>query len=329
MSIKNPTVSVVIATRNRIDLLQRALKSVAVQDYVDYEALVLDDGSDEAVQRQYDSLMASLPANFTLHHLRPPGSAGAGPAAARNQGIRRATGEFVAFLDDDDHWIAPDHLSVAVDQLRRHDGDYFFANMQATRGGQVVMADWFSGSPILTSGDRLSDQPAVYDVSLRSFVRIMRSYLSHPDCWVVRRDLLNTVGGFWEQARFAEDYELMLRIADRARRILYRPHCVASYRLPEGNANSLAFTKLEETTQWLLCTIHLQAKCIRPAVRGCARARESWVLREVAQHLLTEGRPVAAIPFAWQGVCAFPTLGGAAFAARTIGRAVRQAILGR
>ena len=58
-----PVISVVTATRNRIDLLHRALESIAAQNYRDYEALVLDDGSDESVQRQYDALWADLPEN--------------------------------------------------------------------------------------------------------------------------------------------------------------------------------------------------------------------------------------------------------------------------
>jgi GT2 family glycosyltransferase len=325
----HPTISVVTATRNRPGLLRCALETVSRQEGVDYEAVILDDGSDASVQAEYERLFADFPAHFRLHRLRPPGSAGAGPGAARNEGIRRARGEFIAFLDDDDHWIRPDHLAVAVRMLREHGADYFFANMVATRGGEVRIRDWFDDSKALTSGPRLSQQPEVYDVPLRSFVRVMRQYLSHPDCWVVSRELLERVGGFWEKARFAEDYELMMRVADAARRILYRPDCVACYRLPEGACNSLAFTKFEETTQWILCTLHARATCGQRIVRRCARARESWALREIALQLVTDGRPGAALPFAWQGLTTFPTFGGAYAAARTACEAMASALKSR
>src|SRR5262245_31844140 len=194
-----PTITVVTATRNRIDLLRRALESIAAQDYRDYEALVLDDGSDHAVQGQYEGLFPSLPGNFALHRLRPPGSAGAGPGAARNAGIRLARGEYIAFLDDDDRWICTDHLSVATSFLRRHDADFFFANMRGERGGKVVLPDWHPGCPSLSDRARLSERPAVYDLPSEELLHILRHFQPHPNCWVVRRKLLEDLGGFWER----------------------------------------------------------------------------------------------------------------------------------
>ena len=110
----SPFVTVVTATRNRISLLEQALESVAAQDYRDYEAIVIDDGSDEEVQRSYDDLFRRLPPNFRLHRARPAGTSGSGPGAARNLGIQLSRGEDVAFLDDDDRWLRPDHLQVAA-----------------------------------------------------------------------------------------------------------------------------------------------------------------------------------------------------------------------
>jgi len=323
----DPAISVVIPTRNRALMLRRALESVVEQDCDNYEVVVLDDGSNESVVAEYATFFGRLPERFQLHRLRPPGSAGAGPSAVRNEGIRRARGEFVAFLDDDDFWIRPDHLSAAIRHLAKSGADFLFANVLATRNDAVVIPNWFAGTNLLTAGRRIGDDPPVYEVSLGRFVRVMKQYQAHLDGWVVRRELLNKINGFWEKARFAEDYELLMRIGDAARRILFRADCVASYQLPTGNSISLSFSSLEQTTQWVLCTVHLQAACRQAAVRRCARARESWAFREIAEHLVSEGRPRAALPFAWKGVCTFPTAGGVWSATRLLMRAFRQLML--
>lgn len=93
-----PIVSVVVPTRDRPRMVRRAVDSVLVQEFDDLECIVVDDGSDSDVE-------ASL-ANVTddrLTVLEHESSRGA--SAARNTGIEWATGDYVAFLDDDDEWM--------------------------------------------------------------------------------------------------------------------------------------------------------------------------------------------------------------------------------
>jgi hypothetical protein len=317
-----PAITVVTATRNRTDLLERALRSVAAQDYPDYEAIVADDGSDAEVQAFQDALVGELP-RFRVHRIRPAGSAGATPGATRNAGLRLARGEFVAFLDDDDYWVRTDHLSVAADQLRRHGADFFFGNMQGVKGETVVKPDWFPDSPALTAGRRVGDAPAVFEVSAGSFWKVMRHHLAHPNVWVVRRDLLLELGGFWDKVRLGEDWELMMRVADRCRRILYRPDPVCAYRFPEGNSVSLTLTGVEEHIQTISCSLHARSKLVGAAARRCARSREAAHLRAIAKQALTDGRTDVALSFAWQAACTFPNPGGAVFLGRCAARAVR------
>lgn len=271
-----PAVSVVTATRNRTATLERALKSIAAQDFPDYEAIVVDDGSDPEVQLFYDALFPGLPNQFRRHRNRPPGSAGAGAGAGRNAGIRQARAEFVAFLDDDDCWTQTNHLSTAVAALRRTRGDFYFANLESVRGQTVVIRDSFPDAPRLTAGRRVSDQPPVHEVSRSDFAGVMQRHFAHPNVWVVRRELLVALGGFWEQIRYAEDWELMVRIADRATTILYRPDVVSAYSLPEGNSISLAYSRAENDVMQIACAIHARLRCQDKRSRKCARAREAW-----------------------------------------------------
>ncbi len=327
MSTSHNLVSVLCATRNRAHTLERALLSIREQSYPCFEVLVLDDGSDEATFVEYERLWKQLDGRFSLHRIRPSGSRGAGPSHARNFGIRLATGMFITFLDDDDWWLREDHLGVAVGAMRASNADYYFANMQGVRGDQTVIPDCYPDAPQLTRGRRVQDEPAVYDVPLAAFVKVMQHHLIHPDVAIVRRELLTRVGGFFERVIFGEDYDLMMRLVDQARCILYRPDVVASYRLPTGDSISLTESKQDQMLQRLSCAQHVRAKCTNPLVRRSARAREAWSLRELSIELAAERRQQSALSFAWQAFCAYPTVGSALFLGRSLARAATAGML--
>src|SRR5689334_11104867 len=100
--VPTPLVSVVIPTRNRATLLRRAIESVLAvrRDGFDIEVIVADDAStDETPQ------IASV---YPLKYARS--SAPGGASAARNLGLSNVSGDFVAFLDDDDEWL-PDNIA--------------------------------------------------------------------------------------------------------------------------------------------------------------------------------------------------------------------------
>lgn len=93
-----PSVSAVIPTRNRPELVCRAVRSVLAQSYVGLEAVVVIDGPDAATREA----LAALD-DPRLRTLELENSVGA--AEARNLGVKNARGEWVAFLDDDDEWL--------------------------------------------------------------------------------------------------------------------------------------------------------------------------------------------------------------------------------
>ena len=106
---KKDVVSVIIPTYNRQDMLFEALASVLTQVYVNIEVLVIDNMSD-------DHTLARL-AQLSDPRVKVLTEARRGAAAARNAGIRAATGEFLAFLDSDDLWL-PTKLAVQVERIK-------------------------------------------------------------------------------------------------------------------------------------------------------------------------------------------------------------------
>jgi glycosyltransferase involved in cell wall biosynthesis len=95
-----PLVSAIIPTRNRPNMLFRAVRSIACQTYPNIELIIVDDepeGSIEERLRQETGLHSCR----VIKNGRKPGGAG-----ARNTGFLESEGEFIGFLDDDDEWMA-------------------------------------------------------------------------------------------------------------------------------------------------------------------------------------------------------------------------------
>jgi glycosyltransferase involved in cell wall biosynthesis len=187
----SPRVSVVIATRDRPVMLREAIESVYGQTFDDaIEVIVVADQSkpDATLVRDDGGRSTRVVAN--THR---PGLAG-----ARNTGIEAATGEFVAFCDDDDFWL-PAKLERQLAALRRHPG----AGL-ATCGIEVH----YDG----TSFARMLDHE---EVTFAALLRDRHTEL-HPSTFVMRRDvLLDRIGLVEEEVPggFGEDYEFLLRAA--------------------------------------------------------------------------------------------------------------------
>ena len=108
-----PTVSVVIPTYNAVNTIRRALDSVLAQTYEAItEIIVVDDGSEDETP---DFVRTNYPDARVIEQEN------AGAAAARNTGVAAATGEYVAFLDDDDEWF-PKKTEVQMSCFRKCPG---------------------------------------------------------------------------------------------------------------------------------------------------------------------------------------------------------------
>lgn len=106
-----PTVSVIIPTHNRPQLLARALSSVYDQTFTDFEVIVVDDG--QSVKNHF--FLASYWRMPNFQYIETAKNTGG--AATRNLGIKAAKGEFITFLDDDDEWL-PTKLEKQVEALK-------------------------------------------------------------------------------------------------------------------------------------------------------------------------------------------------------------------
>jgi hypothetical protein len=282
---------------------------VAAQTFSNFESIVVDDGSSAATCAQYATLWRSLDERFILERAETCGQPGTGPGAARNRGIRRARGEFVAFCDDDDRWRVSNHLDVAVRTMTETGADLYLANMCGEDSGVMTIPDWFPDSPDLTSGPQVHEGPAVHVLRLRHLLSLLRRYVPHPNGWIVRRSLLEATGGFWEPMRHGEDLELLFRLGDKARRTLYRPDAVVAFNVTPQERHFTRISPIERAQLAIAAALHVCGEVDNPEVRHSARALAAWQFRCLSRNLRAAGRPRPAGRMAWMGLCLQPTFG--------------------
>lgn len=209
--MKSPLISVVIPCFNSATYLPEAIESVLSQSYRNFEIIVVNDGStdntDEVIQQHLDRIIFIQQDN-------------AGPAAARNRGIREALGKYVAFLDADDTWL-PDKLQNQITILES-DADCAlvytrFANYEESSGKSLPT---------------LSDTPSgmIFDKLLVESIILLSTV-------VIRREVLLEAGCFDESLLTAEDTNLWLKVA-RKHRIDAVPEVLVRRRWHGANISS-------------------------------------------------------------------------------------------
>jgi len=285
-----PAVTVVIATRDRPASLARLLACVKAQDLADFECLVIDDASSDETLAAYDGIWRSLDSRFRL--LRSPAPNALGPSSSRNRGILSASAPLIAFCDDDDRWIRDDHLATAVAALRQHDGDLFFANMQTSRGGEVIGADFYG--PIRSIVTRNPLAAGLYDVAPPDRAAAMKHMFLHCNTLVVSAALLREAGLFWEKLAMAEDRDLALRLLDRARRVVYRDIVAADYDRTAHVGLCKSYSEDEIRQFVAIAMLHAETVLRSRALRSVARGYRAWMLYELAESANAEGRNRAA-----------------------------------
>lgn len=191
------TISIVLATYNRLPLLRETLSTVSAQTHADWECLVCDDGSSDGTVEFVEGLARQDP-RFRLVQ----GPRFGRPSGPRNRGIQHAAGEWVAFLDDDDLWH-PDKLARQVAAA----GDSSQAVSTATVMFPEAQPPAWEAHP--------AESP-VETLTLAGVLLQRRPYPTTPATMVRRRALL-ALGGFAEHEayRAVEDYDLWSRLVQR------------------------------------------------------------------------------------------------------------------
>lgn len=194
-------VTVVVPMFNAQATIGRCLDSIAAQTSAAARVVVVDDGSTDGsveIARAHGLAGLEVVANFVNR----------GPGAARNDGARRATTDWLAFLDADNVWQPTfvEEVSAALAQLG--------AEFASTGGTRSLLSR--------RTVKRLLDEPPVATERSRDFWRIAARFLpAVPSSTVVARELFERVGGFPEDVFTGEDITLAARLWLAAKRFVF------------------------------------------------------------------------------------------------------------
>lgn len=211
-----PTVDVVIATNRHSPYLLDAVESVRAQTWTDWRLILVDDGSPSPDFVR--NVLAGIDGSLVVRQ-QPRGL-----PAARNAGIRRGSGDLVAFLDDDDVWD-PKKLErqVSAWKLAPHHVGVYSAGWYMDEHGQPFGDGW--GAEQVPSRRFLSGE-----IPLPRIVTL-----------VVRRDAWSDLGGFDETFSMAEDLEFIMRLVQKGELVAV-PEQLVGYRRHGANMSTVGMS---------------------------------------------------------------------------------------
>lgn len=188
-------ISIILPTYNRGYCIERAIDSILQQVYPYWELLVVDDGSTDHTE---EIVMKISQSDARVRYYRQPVNKGV--AAARNEGIRQARYEYIAFQDSDDVW-KKDKLKKQMRMFEEQPelGLVYCAYEGTKRDGTMVRVP--------------SAAMAIEELQGRMYPLLLKQNVIGAPTVIVRRECLAGSGGFDDKLTCLEDWELFLRIA--------------------------------------------------------------------------------------------------------------------
>ncbi len=210
-NVVHPIVSVVIPTYNRKKIISRAIESVLNQTYKNYEIIIVDDGSSdgtaEYIKELYNNKINLIPQKNQ------------GASSARNTGVAHAKGKYIAFLDSDDEWVQS-KLEIQMAFLDK--------NPEVT----LLCGRTYRADNINKVNSYLTER-IIGDLFTTLYTH---SFVSTPTV-IVKRDILDQVGGFDLNYKSAEDFDLWLKITKNFK-CAFLPDLVAIVNRGEDNLST-------------------------------------------------------------------------------------------
>jgi glycosyltransferase involved in cell wall biosynthesis len=192
-----PLVSIIVRTKDRPILLKKALKSIASQTYRTLEVVLINDGGCDLDVEELKSILGDIRVQYTKLDKNT------GRAHAGNAGIESAQGDYIGFLDDDDEYY-PDHIVTLVNILETY--DYKAAYTDA----YISFFDFDPEEKEFIQKEKrlfMSRDFSLQELLIDNYIPLLSL--------LFRSDVLRDHKGFDEKFDIYEDWDLLIRIADK------------------------------------------------------------------------------------------------------------------
>lgn len=192
-------VSVIIPTyKRKWEMIERAINSVLSQTYKNFEIILVDDSPSDYSERYKIKNIIQDKAYKNVKYIQHEVNKGA--CAARNTGISNANGELIAFLDDDDEWLE-NKLEMQVKEIQIKNVDLvscgFFEVIEQENGGFKI-------------------NKYINEIEEKNFINLLNeNFIGSTSLVLMKRQCLEICGGFNEELKSCQDWELWLRIIQK------------------------------------------------------------------------------------------------------------------
>lgn len=212
-----PIVSIIMPAYRVAEYIGAALDSILAQTYTKYEIIIVNDGSPDTAEFE---LVLEPYIDKVIYIKQENG----GPSAARNVAIAKARGEFLAFLDADDYW-EPSYLDQQLSFLEKN------------QSVDLVYSDaLLVGNSPLAGHSFMEITPSQGEVTLENLLGGCCTIIL--SATVVRRQAVIDAGLFNKELRYAEDYDLWLRLAKDGSRMAYQKLVLINKRIHSASLSS-------------------------------------------------------------------------------------------
>jgi teichuronic acid biosynthesis glycosyltransferase TuaG len=223
-------VSVIMPAYNASNYIEEAIASVVVQTYVDWELIIVDDGSTDTTAEKVQTWLEKE--SRIQYYYQDNGKQG----KARNLGISKSKGEYLAFLDADDLWM-PEKLEIQIEQIKQNNIDLVFSDSYR-----------FVNKEVMDVSRRMNVKTTFFSgkKALQLFLEANRIPILTV---LVKKEKVEAVGCFSESMDIqnAEDYHLWLKLLISNAKFYSFDAVLAKYRLHNNSVTAqdkLATNKL-------------------------------------------------------------------------------------
>ena len=272
--MSGPLVSVVIATWNTARFLPEALSGALGQTWPNLEVIVVDDGSTDDTAHVIRPFLPRIRYERRSHQ---------GLAAARNEGIRLAQGDYVALLDADDVWL-PDKIAVQMEIATRHPETGLVACNAVQFDGDRVLHENLLFEPFLRA---IAASPSGEVTADFQRDLIAGTGISSPSQVLIPRRVLLEIGPFVGSG--AQDYDYYLRVS-RSFPITVHHHQLAKWRYRPDSMSGAHGDRPIQWARFALPVLLAHRERCRPEYRHLLEARIGRSIASLAYGLMTRGR---------------------------------------